>query len=280
MPFPSTDPTIPTFADPLQWITAYLTAHMMSDNSRRYMYVLWIGVAVFFFCAGIMHYTGTRGSQMWAYYTRWAIRRRTWRGKYYMELSRKRNEKAYPVSLPPNGQILALFTLLGCATILAFAGPDYISPSVRMFDNNPTLTARSGYDVTNYIRYQIPYSINKSWWTAGGRTGLIVFALFPLVILIVLKSRPFALIALICEIHFDKLIWAHRWIGRLIWLVTALHVGLWSVQLSQDTRDNTGKSAYRYAWLYQKFLFGWIVRYNMPYFVCSRLQSYHRHLAL
>lgn len=257
MPFPSTDPTLPSYSDPLQWVTAYLVAHMMSDNSRRYMYILWICLACLLFVAGCIHWSGSRGGRWWAYWYRWSIRRKTWRGKYYTNLAKKYGHKAYPISLPPNGQLLALFGLLAVSILLAYAGPDYVSPSRQLFDisHNP-LTAR--YDVTNYMRYQIQYSIEKAYWTMGSRNGLAVFALIPLCVIVALKTPPFALIALITETHFDKLSWFHRWLGRFIWLLTALHVGLWSVQLATDKRD--GEMAYTHAWLYRKFIFGWIVR--------------------
>ena len=39
------NPTTPTYTDDLQWMTAYLTIHMLSANSRVYMYILWCAVA-------------------------------------------------------------------------------------------------------------------------------------------------------------------------------------------------------------------------------------------
>ncbi len=111
-------------------------------------------------------------------------------------------------------------------------------------------------------RWQPQYTIYKAWWTAGGRAGIIAFCLLPLCVLFALKAPPFAIFALpfTTQIHFDKLSWLHRWSGRLIYLITLLHVVFWSVQLSRDTRDLTGKHAFVYAWQYDKFLYGWVVR--------------------
>ncbi|KAJ7582669.1 hypothetical protein C8J56DRAFT_955429 [Mycena floridula] len=256
MSFNSTNPNPPTpaFSDDLQWITAYLVIHMMSSNSRRYAYILWIIVAFTFAIFSILHWTRHISSAS-AAYRKWAIRRRTWRGKHFFKMASKRGQPAYPISLPPNGQLLCLFTLSIVALVLAFVGPDYISPTKQLFD----LSARS-YDVSTYVQFQPQYSITKAWWTAGGRTGLIAFALFPLCMLFVLKASPFAIFSLpyTTQIHFDKLVWLHRWSARLIWLMTTLHVALWSIQLSKDTRVNTGKMAYTYVWVYPKFIFGWL----------------------
>ena len=91
----------------------------------------------------------------------------------------------------------------------------------------------------------------------------MAFALFPLCVLFALKSPPFALFALpfVIQIYNDKLAFLHRWTGRLIWLVTALHVTFWGTQLSQDKRstDNPA-SVWSFAFEYEKFVFGWLVR--------------------
>lgn len=73
------------------------------------------------------------------------------------------------------------------------------------------------------------------------------------------------------QIHSTKLALLHRWSGRLIWFIALLHVILWSVQLATYERLETKKSAYTYVWLYDKFIFGWIVSEFYEY-------TYPRHL--
>ncbi|KIY43402.1 hypothetical protein FISHEDRAFT_53453 [Fistulina hepatica ATCC 64428] len=253
-------------------MTAYLVIHMLSDNSRRYTYILWFCVLSVFFMFTILHVTGwSSGTTVRAYWNRWALRRRTWRGKHIVRLARKRGIKIYPSSLPPNGQILTLTAIFLVTVLLSFAGPDYIKPSASLF-------ARS-YSVSDFINYQPSYTIYKAWWTSGGRTGLIAFALLPLCILLAVKLPPFAVFALpfTLQLHFDKLSWLHRGTGIIIYLLTFLHVVLWSVQLFRDRRASTGKNAYTYAFLYEKFIFGWLAFGCMTLLMLASLPFIRRH---
>ncbi|KAF9264657.1 hypothetical protein L218DRAFT_925072 [Marasmius fiardii PR-910] len=280
-PFPSTtalspNPTVPNFPDDLQWVTAYLVAHMMSGNSRRYVYALWFCIASVFVVYTIMHWTGSRGGVLGCYWRKWSVRRRTWR----MGSATSRSKKGgFTISWPPNGQLLCLVALPLTAIILSFVGPDYISPTVNVFDVSPQKISARGYDISQFVQFQPQYQIRKAWWTSGGRTGLIAFGLMPLVVLFALKRPPFAILALpITQLHFDKLSWLHRWSARLLYLITLLHVILWSVQLSLDIRRTTGQPGYTYAWQYQKFLFGWIAFGSMTLLVFSSsspLRKYH-----
>ncbi|THU90704.1 hypothetical protein K435DRAFT_968535 [Dendrothele bispora CBS 962.96] len=267
----SPNPTVPAYSDDLQWVTAYLVAHMMSDNSRRYAYILWICVGLIFLIGCLLHWTKFRGGYLGAMWSKWGIRRRTLRFRV------NSSTPGHPVSLPSNGQLLCLATLSVVVLLLSFLGPDYISPTVGVFDlSSSGLSARdTAYDVSWFVQFQPQYTINKNWWTAGGRTGIIAFALLPLCILFVLKAPPFALFALpfTVQIHFDKLSWLHRWSARLIWFITTLHVTLWSVQLALDRRPSTGKPGYTYAWQYQKFIFGWIAFALMTLLVFSSSRS-------
>lgn len=262
------NPTTPPFTNDQQWITAYLTIHMMSSPSYRVTYLLWFTIAFFFIVASIMHCIGARNSFIGAHWSKWALRRRTWRKKHELALARKKGQShRQPLSLPSNAQLLSLVCIFVVAMVLSFVGPDYIAPQVGVFDfvNDAPVSNiqhRETYDPSQFVQYQPQYTISKAWWTIGGRTGLIAFALFPLCVLLALKSAPFALFSMpfTAQFHFDKLSCIHRWTGRLIWFVTALHVAAWSVQLAKDSRQATNVNAYTYAWQYPKFIYGWIVR--------------------
>ncbi|KAG7092482.1 hypothetical protein E1B28_008834 [Marasmius oreades] len=274
----SAQPTVPNYPDDLQWVTAYMAAHMMSPNSRRYVYVLWFCVASVFVVYAIVHWTGSRGGAFGCYWRKWAVRRRTWRlGSSFRQSKSRRG--GFRISWPSNGQLLCLAALPLTAILLSFVGPDYISPRVNLFDISPQKLSARGYDTSQFVQYQPQYQIRKAWWTSGGRTGLIAFGLMPLVILFALKAPPFAILALpTTQLHFDKLSWLHRWSARLLYLITLLHVVLWSVQLSLDVRRTTGQTGYVYAWQYQKFLFGWIAFGSMTLLVFSSsypLRKYH-----
>lgn len=262
------NPTTPVVADDLEWITAYLIIHRLSYPSWRYAYIFWVLVGLVAFGFGVCHMLGLRGGLLGAYWSKWALRRRTWRKKHSLALATKRGvPHKQPIPLPSNAQILCLCVVTIVAIVLSFVGPDYITPADKLWEFKRDVTSdfallrRDATDV--YLSYQPQYTINKSWWTMGGRTGLIAFALLPLVVLFALKAPPFALFSLpfIANVHFDKLMWLHRWIGRLVWFVTALHVVFWSLQLAQDKRPETDQIAYVFAWQYPNFLYAWTVRF-------------------
>lgn len=103
------------------------------------------------------------------------------------------------------------------------------------------------------------YTIEKAWWTSGSRNGLVAFCLFPLTVLFALKAPPFAVFSLsiFTNMFFDTLTLLHKWSGRLVWFVTALHVALWTVQLVKDKRgDTTNRTVFEVVWIYDKFIWG------------------------
>lgn len=265
------NPTTPPYSDAMEWTTAYMVIHMLSVGSRRYAYILWFIVAFIFILFTVVHLGGLRAGYIGARWNKWALRRRTWRGKR----NQKKGIRGKPMSLPPNGQILSLALLFICTLILSFVGADYISPTRNTFNFRRDLeevvmhSREVTYDASLYYQYQPQYTIAKAWWTSGGRTGLIAFALLPLCILFALKAPPFAIFALpfTMQLHFDKLAWLHRWSARLVWFVSALHVVLWSVQLAKDHQPASGYLVYHYAWQYEKFIYGWTVRNH----TCSQL---------
>ncbi|TFK55046.1 hypothetical protein OE88DRAFT_1717113 [Heliocybe sulcata] len=273
------NPTTPVYSDDVEWITAYLTIHMLSTPSRRYAYLLWIVVVFFFLLFAVLHWTGSRGGSIGAYWYKWALRRRTWRKKGKIAAASKKGLRAQPMPMSSNAQILCLTVIVLGSLALCFAGPDYIAPGSKVwqFTRSTTISKRA-YDVSMFTRYQPQYTIPKAWWTSGDRTGLIAFALFPLCILFALKAPPFAIFAIpfMVQLHFDKLSWLHRWVGRLIWFITTLHVAFWSVQLASDKRTGTAKIAYTYAWQYEKFIYAWIAYGCMTLLMLCSIQWLRR----
>ncbi|KAF8522267.1 hypothetical protein BU17DRAFT_45155 [Hysterangium stoloniferum] len=266
------NPSTPALLDDHEWITAYLTIHQLSAPSYRYMYILWLAVVLVFLIFAVLHWTGRRGGVLGGLWNKWSLRRRTWRKQHSLaEAKRKNRPHKQPTSLPSNAQLLSLVVLCVAALLLSFLGPDYIAPGTHVWDlthNDAArgLAARAAATRPTPIpmtalNSQPQYTIPKAWWTAGGRTGTIAFALFPLCVLFALKAPPFAVFALpfLIQIYNDKLAFLHRWTGRLIWFITFLHVALWGVQLSRDKRgkDNPA-SVWSFAFEYDKFVYGWL----------------------
>ncbi|KAI0054113.1 hypothetical protein FA95DRAFT_1479305, partial [Auriscalpium vulgare] len=248
------NPTTPVLVDDIDWFTAYAVIHRLSDTSWRYAYLFWVIVAFVASIFAIFHSLGLRSGVLGAYWSKWSLRRRTWRKKHSLAKAKRSGQPhKQPISLPSNAQLLCLFSLILITFGLMFIGPDYISPEKKLWQFRRAVLPES------FFPYQPHYTIPKAWWTSGGRAGLIAFALFPLCVLFVLKAPPFALFAIsfFTNIHFDKLMWLHRWTGRFIWLVAAIHTAFWSIQLVNDRRVGTGRMAYVYAWKYPNFIYAW-----------------------
>ncbi|KAG2134412.1 uncharacterized protein EDB93DRAFT_846139 [Suillus bovinus] len=280
-----TNPTTPAFSDDLEWITAYLTIHSLSIPSRRYSFLIWIVVVLFFLVFAILHWTGSRGGFIGALWTKWTLRRRTWRKKHNITLALKNNyPHRQPNSLPSNAQLLCLALLLGGSLALTFVGPDYISPTLKVWQVRRDIAfvkaQRRNFipNIAPYLSLQPQYSIDKAWWTSSARAGQIAFALFPLCVLFALKSPPFAIFAIpfMIQFFFDKLAWLHRWTGRLIWFLTSIHIALWSVQLVRDHKPSTGRVAYVYAFSYTPFIFGWIAFALLTFIIVLSMNSIRR----
>ncbi|KAG8940828.1 hypothetical protein FRC04_005009 [Tulasnella sp. 424] len=270
------NPTTPAFLDDYDWINSYLTIHKMSVITYRYAYLLWIIIAFGAIVFSVLHLTGERGGAFGARWAKWAVRRRTWRKKSTLAAIRKSNQPhKQPFSLPSNAQILSLVFLFVVPAILCTVGPDYIAPGTKLWDFTHNLTKRHlpaesfQWDLDLLYKRGAPiastpttrqpdFTIQKEWWTAGGRTGIIAFSLFPLVILFSLKAPPFAIFAIpfTIQIHFDKLARLHRWTGRLIWFITTIHVVTWGIQLFIDERHGHKGIAWKFVWVYNKFIFG------------------------
>lgn len=262
-PAANPNPTTPPFSNDVQWITAYLGIHMLSVPSRRYSYYLWFAVAFVVLVFAVLHWTRARGGFIGACWSRWALRRATWKK------SRARKGEAHQPrrSMPSNAQLFAITVIFAVAACLSCVGPDYVRPT------ESTWGVSRRWDPLQFVGYAPQYTIQKAWWTAGGRTGLIAFALFPLCVLFALKAPPFALFALpyTIQLHFDKLAFLHRWTARIIWLLSTLHVIFWSLQLLRDRKTSPfvdkkdeNRIAYAYAWSYTRFIFAWIVSRFTP----------------
>ncbi|VDB82989.1 unnamed protein product [Peniophora sp. CBMAI 1063] len=246
-------PPTPAYDDPLEWFTAYAVIHMLSDPSRRVTYILWLLIAAIVLVYAAGHYLLPRGGGfIGAYWAKFALRRRTWRKQHSLA------EHRQPIPLPSNAQLAALAAIVVSTICFMLVGPDYIAPDASLWSWHRKRA--EDYTLSTFYYLQPQYTIDKAFWTTGGRAGLIAFALFPLTVLFALKAPPFALFAnpWTINVHFDKLAWLHRWSGRLIWAVTTIHVVLWSVQLALDTRTGTNTAAYHYAWGYSKFIYAWI----------------------
>ncbi|KAI0035087.1 hypothetical protein K488DRAFT_44124 [Vararia minispora EC-137] len=252
-------PTTPAFTDDLEWFTAYAVIHMLSSPSRRVTYIVWIVIGALVLIYAAWHALSPRGGPLRARWHKWALRRRTWRKQHSLAAANKNGQPhRQPVPLPSNAQLFCLAVIIIVTFCFMFVGPDYLAPSASLW--HWERRRADSYTLDTFYPLQPQYTIGKAWWTSGGRAGLIAFALFPLCVLFALKAPPFALFAnpWTINLHFDKLSWLHRWVGRLIWFVSAVHTALWSVELAKDKRANTGHIAYAYAWGYTKFVYAWI----------------------
>lgn len=279
----TTLPPIPDYPDDLEWVTAYLAQHLLSQSSWVYAWLLWIIVALVFVVFTAMHWAGFRGGYLGALWSKWALRRRTWRKKHSLAVAVKAGRPhRQPDALPSNAQLLAVCTLFVGAFALSFAGPDYLAPGARLWNYHRYPVAsvqRRAYDLANYAFLQPQFTIPKAWWTSGNRTGLIAFALFPLTVLFALKAPPFALLSsrFFTQLGFDKLAFLHRWCGILVWLLATLHSVFWSIQLASDRRSNTHRVGYYYAWTYDKFIYAWTAYGCFTLLMLCSLPAIRRH---
>lgn len=261
------NPTSPAYSDDIEFVTAYLAVRALSNSSRVYAYALWIALGVFLLFWSLCHHLHLRGGYLGALWSKWALRRRTWRKKHTLALAKANGQPhQQPYSFPANAQIFTVILIFLVALALSFVGPDNLAPGSYFWtlSQYPYATtsgfAKREYTIDQFMQFAPQYTIPKAWWTMGDRTGLIAFALFPLCVLFAMKSPPFAILSLsfTVQVFCDKLMLLHKATAWLIYLLTVLHVAFWSVQLLMDHRD--GKVAYTLAWQYEKFLFAWTVR--------------------
>ena len=113
------------------------------------------------------------------------------------------------------------------------------------------------------------YRIDKNLWTSSSRIGMIAYALLPLSVTLALKMWPFAVFAVpfLVNYGFDKTALFHQWLGRIIWVLSTIHVGLWTRQLFIDM-DPYGKPVFFDVWQYWRFNAGAVVGSLLTLVVC------------
>ncbi|CED83240.1 Ferric reductase, NADH/NADPH oxidase and related proteins [Phaffia rhodozyma] len=252
-------PTVPPRADDHDYVTAYLSIHQLSSPSIRYAYTLYFIFALVLVLLSLGHRFGTGRGTPGAIWRKFSVRRiiikRTTLSKT-STVTGERPRRKQPFSFPSNGQIVSIFFLFAFTLIFCFIGADYIFPNAHLFDYRTSFVKRA---TTPTVNLTPSYTIDKAFWTSGARTGSIAFSLFPLSVLFALKSPPFAIFSLklLTHMFYDTLTLLHKWSGRLVWLVTALHVALWSVQLARDDRnDGSDRKVAQVVWIYDKFIWG------------------------
>ncbi|GJJ12119.1 hypothetical protein Clacol_006360 [Clathrus columnatus] len=255
------NPIPPPSEDEHGWLTTYLIIHRLSSPSYRYSYLLWIAVVLVFLLSIAFHWNGRIcGSYVNGLWKKWGYRRRTWRKKHSLAEARRKNKPhKQPMPLPSNAQLLGLLVLLIITLALSFIGPDYIAPGTHIWDLAHNTTQPTTTNSPSFSAAPPSFTISKTWWSSGDRTGAIAFALFPLCVLFALKAPPFAIFSVpfFVQLYNDKLAFLHRWSGRLIWLITTLHVAFWTVQLYRDS-ILSGTPLFTLAFTYEKFVFGWL----------------------
>lgn len=101
------------------------------------------------------------------------------------------------------------------------------------------------------------YTIDKNWWASGNRVGLIAYSLLPLSVGLALKQWPMNLFAtpFLTNLHIDKTAFWHRWIGRLIWILSTVHAALWTKQLFIDINP-FGEPTWNCVWKWHRLAAG------------------------
>ncbi|KZT33368.1 hypothetical protein SISSUDRAFT_1011045 [Sistotremastrum suecicum HHB10207 ss-3] len=250
-----------------------MLSHRLSHASWWYAYYFWLFVAGFVILFSGFHVTGSRQTVIGAWWSKLTLRRHTWRPQKSWEKMMTRHFKhRQPSALPSDAQLFSLAIITIVIVAVTLAGPDYIAPKTRpstmramIRRSEPVLTGPPTHDV------------NKDWWTVGDRTGLIAFALYPFVILLAVKAQPFAILSMpfVLQLNFDKLCRLHRYTGGVIWVLTALHVITWTVQLVKDKRSSCCEvPLWVFAWSYPKFLWGWSSFFFMTILFSSSLSMF------
>lgn len=206
-------------------------------------------------------------------------------GKHNLKATARRAlDKRWIIILPSFGRFLLIMIMIAVPIVLTLVGADYINPSAYMFDMSQswpdasvatygqttttsrrslaeqpvvvmqTLRKRVQWGLGSFVpittsapNYSVPY---HTWWTIGGRTGLLTNALTPLVVVVSLKQVPWALMStkLFGRHSFEKLNFLHKWGGRLIWAFAIAHTITWSIELYEDTYRGTTIWGFVFLW--------------------------------
>lgn len=206
-------------------------------------------------------------------------------------------------STPTLAQLLGLAVFLGFIFVMSYVGPDYINPQECMFGGICGYHPVNGDGATNqyakhkraldYINSAMStsshlfykrrlayygwspltdpllagpnYTIDKNFWASGNRIGLIAYALLPLSVALALKQWPMNIFAtpFLTNLHIDKTAFWHRWIGRIIWMLSTVHAGLWTKQLFIDISPFSEPTWYC-AWKWHRLAAGGAVSLFQP----------------
>lgn len=183
--------------------------------------------------------------------------------------------KRYVFSLPSFGKILLVACMVAIPVVLSLVGADYINPNESTFNMAASWPSRSSapmrsaarrdlpqWGIGNYVPldtnvayYNLPY---HTWWTSGGRFGLMTNALTPFVVILALKQVPWAVMStkLFGRYAFEKMSFLHKWGGRLVWVFASAHTVAWSVQLRLDERN--GEEMWGFIFLWPKFRWAFV----------------------
>ncbi|CAO1614291.1 unnamed protein product [Parajaminaea phylloscopi] len=191
--------------------------------------------------------------------------------------------RRYIYTFPSFGSIILVAVMIAVPVTLALVGADYVRPSASMFDLRaswPNATdARYGYYgkrtehvvrlakrlqwgigtfspiSTTAATYSIPY---HTWWTIGGRFGLMTNALTPFVLILALKQVPWAVVSLrvFGSYSFEHLSFLHKWGGRLLVAFALVHTVTWSIQLSLD--EQFGRNLWSFVFIWTRFRWAFV----------------------
>lgn len=289
----ASNPTVSAIANDLDFVTTYLGVHSLSDPSYRYAYFLWFVLFALVLVYSLLHHLNFRIGVIGGLWGKYGMRRLVIRTKHAPSSSKGTPRLGSGVAAekarfrrhrnwiwPSNAQIISVALMSISIAVFCVIGNDYLAADSGTWDLGTSFEKRMVLAKRASASVTLPnYNIGKSWWTSGARFGLIAFAMFPLVVLLALKSAPFAVFSLRIFTHLfsDKLALLHQWSGRIIWLLTTVHVVLWTVQLFQDSRGNgSDRAAWFFMFLYDKFIWAIVGYAAMSALVLTSLKSFRQ----
>ncbi|CAO1627630.1 unnamed protein product [Sympodiomycopsis kandeliae] len=272
------------------YLGSYFNAHMLSTPSHRYAYIMYFVFLGILLIASALYHLGVGDQTFigagWlkfapksrliklgkppdpATLSRTASSAPEQRRKFRIRVPFMHTRRVY--TFPAFGPLILVFVMAAIPIILTLVGADYIDPNASMFDLRASWpsadSARYGYYGKRHLvkrvqwgmgnnppigvnvpNYSVPY---HTWWTSGGRAGLMTNALTPIVVILALKQVPWAVMStkLLGKHAFERLSFLHKWGGRLLWAFAAAHTIAWSVQLAKDEQFNTPIWSFVFLW--------------------------------